>query len=317
MTSEKQEKPMKVVIPDLVSNSYFPAIAAVEMGFFKEEGLDAELELIYPVGKCYEALRDGKADFVGGSSHSAPTAFTEWQGVKFLGALAQHTYWFLIMRSDLKVARGDLSSVKGKRIGAAPLIDIGLIEMLKAAGIDPKRDNVQIAPPPMPANPAGVSFGVNAAKAMEEGKIDGFWANGMGAEVAVQRGTGTLVLDARRGDGPPSLRGYTFGVLATRADLVEKSPDKAAAAVRALVKTQKALKEDPKRATKVGEKWFPAFEASLIAKLVERDLPYYDPAISKGAFDSMCQFAQATGLTKGIGKYEDVVATQFSNLWKA
>ena len=52
---------MKVVIPDLVSNSYFPAIAAVEMGFFKEEGLDAELELIYPVGKCYEALRDGKA----------------------------------------------------------------------------------------------------------------------------------------------------------------------------------------------------------------------------------------------------------------
>ena len=97
----------------------------------------------------------------------------------------------------------------------------------------------------MPADPASVSFGVNAAKAMEDGKIDGFWANGMGAEVAVKRGIGTLVLDARRGDGPASLRGYTFGVLATRADLVEKQPEKAAAAVRALVKTQKALKEDP------------------------------------------------------------------------
>jgi ABC-type nitrate/sulfonate/bicarbonate transport system substrate-binding protein len=308
---------MKVVIPDLVSNSYFPAIAAVEMGFFKEEGLDAELELIYPVGKCYEALRDGKADFVGGSSHSAPTAFSEWRGVKFLGALAQYTYWFLVMRSDLKPKRGDLSIVKGKKIGAAPLIDIGFREMLKAAGIDPERDNVQISPPPMPANPAGVSFGVNAAKAMEEGKIDGFWANGMGAEVAVQRGIGTLVLDARRGDGPAPLRGYTFGVLATRADLVEKSPDKAAAAVRALVKTQKALKADPNRATKVGEKWFPDFEASLIAKLVERDLPYYDPAISRSAFDSMCKFVQTVGLTKGLGRYEDVVATQFSNLWKA
>ena len=79
---------------------------------------------------------------------------------------------------------------------------------------------------------------------MEEGKIDGFWANGMGAEVAVKRGLGTMVLDARRGDGP-RLRGYTFGVLATRADIVEKTPDKAAAAVRALVKTQKALKADP------------------------------------------------------------------------
>ena len=306
---------MKVVIPDLVSNSYFPALAAVEMGFFKQEGLDAELELIYPVGKCYEALRDGKADFVGGSSHSAPTAFPEWRGVKFLGALAQHTYWFLIMRADLKVKRGDVSAVKGKRIGAAPLIDIGLIELLKESGIDPKRDGVQIAPPPMPAVP-NVSFGVNAAQAMADGKIDGFWANGMGAEVAIQRGIGTLVLDARRGDGPASLRGYTFGVLAARADLVEKEPEKAAAAVRALVKTQKALKEDPKRATKVGEKWFPAFEASLIAKLVERDLPSYDPAISKGAFDSMCRFVQTVGLTKGVGKYEDVVATQFANLWK-
>jgi NitT/TauT family transport system substrate-binding protein len=308
---------MKVVIPDLVSNSYFPAIAAVEMGFFKQEGLDAELELIYPVQKCYEALRDGKADFVGGSSHSAPTAFPEWKGVKFIGALAQYTYWFLIMRKDLNVKRGDVAAVKGMRIGAAPLIDIGLIEVLREHGIDPKRDNVQIAPPPMPANPAGVSFGVNAAKAMEEGKIDGFWANGMGAEVAVQRGLGTLVFDARRGDGPASVRGYTFGVLATRAELVEKEPEKAAAAVRALIKTQKALKEDPKRATKVGEKWFPAFEASLIATLVDRDLPYYDPTISKAAFDGTARFAQVTGLTTGLGKYEDVVATQYADLWKS
>jgi ABC-type nitrate/sulfonate/bicarbonate transport system substrate-binding protein len=307
---------MKVVIPDLVSNSYFPAIAAVEMGFFKQEGIDAELELIYPVDKCYQALRDGKADFVGGSAHSAPSGFPEWQGVKFLGALAQGTYWFLIMRKDLNARRGDLSCVKGRKIGAAPMIDIGLKEMLKECGIDPVRDNVQIAPPPMPANPAGVSFGVNAARAMEEGKIDGFWANGMGAEVAVKRGSGTLVLDARRGDGPKSLFGYTFGVLATRADLLAKSPDKAAAAVRALVKTQAALKAEPVRATKVGEKWFPAFEASLIATLVERDLPYYDPAISRGAFDSMCRFAQTVGLTKDVGKYEDVVATQFSELWK-
>jgi NitT/TauT family transport system substrate-binding protein len=307
---------MKVVIPDLVSNSYFPAIAAVEMGFFREEGLDAELELIYPVDNCYRALRDGKCDFVGGSSHSVPSAFPEWQGVKLLGTLAQGTYWFLIMRADLKAKRGDLSVVKGKKIGAAPMIDIGLKELLKESGIDPVRDNVQIAPPPMPAVP-NVSFGVNAAKAMEDGKIDGFWANGMGAEVAVKRGAGTLVLDARRGDGPKSLYGYTFGALVTRADLVEKEPDKAAAAVRALVKTQKALKADPKRATKVGEKWFPAFEASLIATLVERDLPYYDPAISKDAFDSMCKFAQTTGITKGVGKYEDVVATQFANLWKA
>jgi hypothetical protein len=30
----------------------------------------------------------------------------------------------------------------------------------------------------------------------------------------------------------------------------------------------------------------------------------------------MCRFVQTVGLAKGVGKYEDVVATQFSNLWK-
>ena len=39
---------MKIAIPDIISNSYFPAAAAVELGFFKDEGLDMTLELIYP-----------------------------------------------------------------------------------------------------------------------------------------------------------------------------------------------------------------------------------------------------------------------------
>ena len=197
---------MKVVIPDLVSNSYFPAIAAVEMGFFKEEGLDAELELIYPVRNATRRCATASATSSAARRIRRRPRSPNGRASSSSARWRKHTYWFLIMRSDLKVKRGDVAAVKGKRIGAAPLIDIGLIEMLKECGIDPKRDNVQIAPPPMPANPAGVSFGVNAAKAMEEGKIDGFWANGMGAEVAVKRGIGTMVLDARRGDGPASLR---------------------------------------------------------------------------------------------------------------
>ena len=36
---------MKIAIPDLVSNSYFPALAAVELGCFKEQGVAAEIAL--------------------------------------------------------------------------------------------------------------------------------------------------------------------------------------------------------------------------------------------------------------------------------
>jgi ABC-type nitrate/sulfonate/bicarbonate transport system substrate-binding protein len=73
---------MKIAVPDLISNSYFPAEAAVELGFFGGEGLDVTLEMIAPVEKAYAALRDGAVDFVGGSAHAALAAFSRWEGVK-------------------------------------------------------------------------------------------------------------------------------------------------------------------------------------------------------------------------------------------
>src|SRR5207237_691005 len=137
--------------------------------------------------------RDGRLDFVGGAAHAPLYAFKDWHGCKLLGALAQRMYWFLVVSRKLGVERGDLAAVKGLRIGAAPGPVDGLRRMLQAVGIDPQRD-VTLAPVPGSMD-AGVSFGVAAAKALAEGKIDGFWANGMGAEVALRNGIGTLVID--------------------------------------------------------------------------------------------------------------------------
>jgi ABC-type nitrate/sulfonate/bicarbonate transport system substrate-binding protein len=304
---------MKLAVPDMISNSYFPAIAAAELGFFKEEGLDVDVELIFPVDKAYMALRDGAVDFVGGSAHSALAAFPQWQGVKLLCAQAQGMYWFLVMRSDLGVARGDIAAVKGRSIGAAPWVEMGLRRLLVEAGIDLARDGVKIAPVPG-ALAAGVNFGVTAAKALEEKKIDGFWANGMGAEVAVRCGIGTLVLDVRRGDGPKPCFNYTMASVATTDRLIARSPETAAAAVRAIVKTHAALKADVGRATGIGRKLFPPAEAELIAELIRRDLPYYDARISRDFVAGMNAFARDLGLLKGNVPYEQVVATQFAAL---
>ena len=64
---------LRIAVPDLVSNSYFPAIAAVELGFFKSQGYDASIDLLFPVPKTFEALRDGQLDFVVGSKGTAAT----------------------------------------------------------------------------------------------------------------------------------------------------------------------------------------------------------------------------------------------------
>jgi NitT/TauT family transport system substrate-binding protein len=305
---------MKLAVPDMISNSYFPAIAAIELGFFAQQGLDVALEMIYPVDKCYAAMRDGEVDFVGGSAHSALSAFPEWQGVKLIAAQAQGMYWFLVLHKDFGARRGDVAAVKGKTIGAAPWVEMGLRRLLQEAGIDLVRDQVKIAPVPGMQG-AGVNFGVTAARAMEERKIDGFWANGMGAEVALRRGVGTLVLDVRRGDGPKPCFNYTMASIATTDKLIAEKPDVAAAAVRALVKTQAALKKDVTLATGIGKKLFPPSEAELIAELIRRDLPYYDPTISPEFVAGMGQFCRDVGILKGQLPYEQAVATGLTKWW--
>ncbi len=306
---------MKLAVPDLVSNSYFPAAAAVELGYFAEEGLDVSLELIFPVNKCYAELQVGAIDFVGGSAHSGLSAFRDWQGMKLIAAQGQGMYWFLVMRSDLDPKRGDLEVVKGRRVGAAPWVDMGLKRLLIAAGYDLDRDEINIAPVPGAAGTT-TNFGLTAAQALEGGKIDGFWANGMGTEVAVRSGAGTVVLDVRRGDGPNGCFDYTMASIATTDRLIQRSPDEVAAAVRAIVKTQRALRADVSLATKVGKVLFPPQEAELIEELIGRDLPYYDAAISEHSVAGMNEFARASGILERSISYDQVVATQFADLWQ-
>ena len=257
---------MKIAIPDKISPSYFIAEAAVELGFFKSEGLDVSLELVYPVDKAYEALRDGKIDFVGGAAHAVPSAFPGFKGAKLIAAQAQGMYWFLVMRTDIGAKRGDLSVVKGRTIGAAPWVNTGLRGLLMAAGIDLERDKVNIAPVPGLIGDAVPNFGVMASKALQDGKLDGFWANGMGTEIAVRGGYGIVVADARRIDGQKECFNYTCPAITASDALIASEPEKVAAAVRAIAKTQAALKADVNRAGEVGRKLFPPMEADLIVE---------------------------------------------------
>ena len=282
---------MKLAVPDMISNSYFPAIAAIELGCFKQEGLDVSLELIYPVDKSYAALREGTVDFVGGSAHSALCGVSAMAGRQApVRAGARHV---LVpghaqgpRRQARRPQRGQGTQHRRGAVGrdgAAPPAD--------RSRHRPGRDRVKIAPVPG-AQGAGVNFGVTAAKALEERKIDGFWANGMGTEVAVRRGVGTVVLDVRRGDGPKPCFNYTMASIAA-----SRPPDRALARDRGRRRARHGedacrLEGRMSRARpRSARKLFPPSEAELIAELIRRDLPYYDASISKSFVAGMNQFS--------------------------
>ena len=305
---------MRIATPDLVTNSYFPALAAEELGVFREEGIDAHVELL-PSLDAVNALRDGVVDFVAGGAHSMLLAFPQWRGAKLVVTLSQGTPWLLVLRADLPARRGDIGAVKELRIGAAPGPDRAFLRLLDEVGIDPARDGITIGPVPGALDP-GASFGVVAADALERRLVDGFWANALGSETAVRRGVGKIIADVRRGDGPPAADQYTFAALSTTEALIAREPERVAAAVRAIVRTQHMLRKEPALAIDVGRRRFPPAAAEIIGAIVERDLPFYDPVISEAAVATMNGFAQAIGLLDAPIGYDGVVATRFRELWR-
>jgi ABC-type nitrate/sulfonate/bicarbonate transport system substrate-binding protein len=304
---------MRIATPDLVTNSYFPALAAEELGVYREEGIDAHVELL-PSLEAVNALRDGVVDFVAGGAHTILLAFPRWEGAKLVVTLSQGTPWLLVLRADLPARRGDITAVRGLRIGAAPGPDRAFGCLLAEVGLDPGRDNITIGQVPGALEP-GASFGVVAADALERRLVDGFWANALGSETAVRRGVGKIIADVRRGDGPPGAGQYTFAALATTDALIARERERVAAAVRAVVRTQRMLRADPTLASEVGRRRFPPAAAEIIPDLVERDLPFYDPTISEAAVTAMNRFAQAIGLLPAPVPYPAVVATRFRDLW--
>jgi ABC-type nitrate/sulfonate/bicarbonate transport system substrate-binding protein len=306
---------LRIAAVDLISNTCFPALAADELGFFKDEGLDVRIELAAMLGAT-KALRAGHADaMIAGSVHDVLTEFPDWNGVKIAVALSQGTPWLLTVRADLPAQRGDLNALRGLRLTAAEGPDLALKQMLLGVGIDPSRD-LQIIELPG-AKSRDVSFGVFAARALEAQQIDGFWANAMGAETAVSRGTGKVLIDVRRDDDPAEVRHFTFAGMAVTDPYLRREPEAVAAAVRAIVKAQKTLRADPTLARQVGEAKFPADAAALIANVVARDVEFYRPAISETAIEKMNDFAQSVGHLSGPVPYDRVVAVRCRELWQS
>src|ERR1700735_4758740 len=186
----------RLSVADLDSPSYFVAVAAAELGFFKQEGIDVELMREFGARTAPERLRDGTLHFFGGPAYSAATAFPAWKGAKLLCALSQYSYWFLAIRADLDVKRGDLGALKGLRIStsmAAPVL--GLRHLLVESGIDLERDNVRIVPAPPSRD--GRWMGHAGVEALKQGLADAYWGNGMRGAIGEKLGVAQLHLHMR------------------------------------------------------------------------------------------------------------------------
>ena len=140
-----------------------------------------------------------------------------------------------------RVKRGDMDAIKGLRISSSTAFpNMVLKHMLAEAGINLERDKVEIVSSPATGKNE-LWRGRDGVDAIERG-ADAFWGNGMRAAIGEKLGVAKIHLDLRRGDGPSGARLYNFAALTTTDRFIKEQPQVAAAAVRAIVKTQRALR---------------------------------------------------------------------------
>jgi ABC-type nitrate/sulfonate/bicarbonate transport system substrate-binding protein len=66
---------------------------------------------------------------------------------------------------------------------------------------------------------------------------------------------------------------------------IETKRERIAAVIRAVVRAQAVLRQDPVRATAVMKTLFPPVEAELMGHILARDAEFYQPSIATEAID--------------------------------
>jgi len=288
--------------------TFLALYAADQLGYFRAEGLIAQFADFEGGAEVTTALVGGSIDLAGTYVERPMILAEKGFASKSLLAILNRNPIFLVLRKSLPAT--DVKGLKGTKLGmtrAGSATDLALRALLRDAGLEPDRDVAVIA----------VGSSTSAAAALRAGQIDGFMGGEPGGAIIVhQLKLGRYFIEPMRDQGPPFLRNMTFPTLQTSDRLIQSNPQMVERAVRAVVKTQKRLREDPDAAVGVAQKIFPALDPDLLRSIIGVYKKAYFPAITEEALRTVNQFQKQAGVVKSDFAYDKMVAVQFKHLWE-
>jgi NitT/TauT family transport system substrate-binding protein len=287
--------------------SFLALYAAEQLGYFKAEGLTAQFADFEGGAEVTTAMVGGSID-MGGTYIERPMILAEKGfGAKNLLAILNRNPIFLVVKKNLAVT--DVKGLKGTKLGmtrAGSATDLALRALLKDAGLEPDRDVALIA----------VGSSTSAAAALRAGQIDGFMGGEPGGAIVVhQLKLGRYFIEPMRDQGPAFLRHMTFPTLQTSDRYIQSNPQIVERVVRAVVKTQKRLRDDPDAAVSVAQRMFPALDVELLRNIIAVYRKAYFPAITEEALRTVNEYQKQAGVVRTDFAYDKMVAVQYKTLW--
>ena len=280
---------------------------AEHLGYFKAEGITPQFADFEGGAEVTTAMVGGSIDFAGTYVERPMILAEKGFAAKNLLAILNRNPIFLVVRKNLPAT--DVKGLKGTKLGmtrAGSATDLALRALLRDAGLEPDRDVAVIA----------VGSPSSAAAALRAGQIDGFMGGEPGGAVIVhQLKIGRYFIEPLRDQGPKFLQYMTFPTLQASDRYIQANPQVVERVVRAVVKTQKRLREDPEAGVRVAQKIFPTLDVELIRGIIALQRASYLPAITEEAMRTVNQFQKQAGVVKSDFPYDKVVAVQLKPIW--
>ncbi len=289
------------------SLTFIVLYAAEHLGYFKAEGITPQFADFEGGAEVTTAMVGGSIDFAGTYVERPMILAEKGFAAKNVLAILSRNPIFLVVRKNLPAT--DVKGLKGTKLGmtrAGSATDLALRALLRDAGLEPDRDVAVIA----------VGSPSSAAAALRAGQIDGFMGGEPGGAVIVhQLKIGRYFIEPLRDQGPKFLQYMTFPTLQASDRYLQANPQTAERVVRAVVKTQKRLREDPEAGVRVAQKIFPTLDVELIRGIIALQRASYLPAITEEAMRTVNQSQKQAGVVKTDFPYDKVVAVQLKPIW--
>ncbi len=244
---------------------------ALERGFFEKNGLDVTIVRPYPTGvDALNALQAGETDLV---QVGVPMIGAVLRGMDLVAVgnytgnahkLGSDATLALIASASSGIAKGDLKSLKGKKIAASfgTINHLYILALLEKAGLTPA-DVTLVNTPPPDMTVALLSKGIDAFSCWDPVPL-----------VALKDVPGAI--EVIRGGEVISSVGYNVGMRSW----VEKNGATVEKFLAGLAEADKWMRANPKQAAQVGTRWIPGLKVEVAEAAMQYNIQQSDRRLS-------------------------------------
>lgn len=282
---------------------------ATAKGYYKDEGIDAQVVAVGGGAEANAALIGNSAQFGAVDSSALPQLVEKGINVVAVQSNVNAMTMGLIVKKEVAARIGltrelplleRMKLLKGLTIGVTgpgAATDTYTRYFLKRAGLDPVKDVTIVA---MGGGPA-------LTAALKQGQIDAFQLSPPTPQSLVADGTATLIINSAVGDVPEFK--FPYEIILVKEEYMKSNPDHVRAVVRAVSRANNFILQNPEEAAKLLQQYFTNIQPAMLLeglKIVAAEMPK-DGLMYEAGWDNLGKIVLEAGqITKPFNAKEGV-----------